>query len=67
MTAFILFRRKGEFHECVAQLHMTFTLWKAAFREDCQHEHKLQALDAMGDSAMMLFYECGVDPLSKES
>ena len=43
-------------------LHMTFTLWKAAFREDCQHEHKLQAFDAMGDSAMMLFYERGVEP-----
>ena len=41
---------------------MTFSIWKAAFREDCQREHKLQAFDAMGDSAMMLFYERGVEP-----
>ena len=42
--------------------HMTFTLWKAALREDCEHENKLLAFDAMGDCALSLFYERGVEP-----
>jgi len=42
--------------------HMTFTRWKTAFWRDCEREGKLLAFDAMGDSAMLLFYERGVEP-----
>ena len=42
--------------------HMTFTRWKAAFWRDCEREGKLLAFDAMGDGAMLLFYERGVEP-----
>ena len=42
--------------------HMTFTRWKAAFSGDCEREGKLLAFDAMSDSAMMLFYERGIEP-----
>ena len=41
---------------------LTFTLWKAALREDCERENKLPAFDAMADCALRLFYERGVEP-----
>jgi len=42
--------------------HLTFILWKAALREDCERKHKLLGFDAIGDYALRLFYERGVEP-----
>ena len=43
-------------------INLTFRLWKAVLRKDCERENKLPAFDAMGDCALRLFYERGVEP-----
>ena len=43
-------------------MNMTFELWKALLRDDCEREDKVDAFDALGDSAFRLFWERGVDP-----
>jgi hypothetical protein len=41
---------------------MTFALWKSALQKDCEGQGNLSAFQAMGDTALMLFWSRGVEP-----
>lgn len=43
-------------------VHLSFRHWKAALHDDCERAGKLAAFDAIGDAALQLFWERGIEP-----
>lgn len=39
-----------------------FEDWKLALRQDCQKQGKMVAFDAMGERALKLWWETGIEP-----
>ena len=44
------------------QSSLAFDLWKLKLRKDCERQGKLLAFDAIGDYALRLLWETGLDP-----
>ena len=41
---------------------LNFELWRSVLRADCEKKGKLTAFQAIGDSALRLFWERGTEP-----
>ena len=44
------------------QSPVSFEIWKLQLRKDCELQDKLLAFDNMGDYALRLLWEQGLDP-----
>jgi len=44
---------------------LTFDVWKARLREDCQRNDKLVAFDSLGEECLRILYESGTEPSLK--
>jgi hypothetical protein len=44
---------------------LTFDLWKARLREDCQRNDKLVAFESLSEECLRILYESGTEPSLK--
>jgi len=44
---------------------LTFEVWKARLREDCERHGKLLPFSKLGEDTLRILYECGTEPSLK--
>ena len=53
----------GSFLCCIMTTQsLTFDVWKARLREDCQRKDKLVAFNNLGEECLRVLYESGTEP-----